>query len=178
MTRRGIKFGPEDIEQVKLINWARHTARLQTDALKATALQFFHAIPAGGGRGRPFITRRGVKFPPLEAVKLKATGVTAGINDLFLPYVCRDADGFILRPGLIAEMKAGKNRLSPSQSEYQVFMREQGFAVFTWWHWWVGALDIAEYMALSEFLPVMTEGTRQLRVIRNLAQLERYRLEV
>lgn len=176
---RGMWLGPEHHEQVKVINWARHTARETRDPVKREALLWLHAIPSGGGRGKRFINRKGQSMPPLETLKLKAEGVTAGINDLRLDYVRRDADGFIIQPGLIGEMKAGKNDLTDKQDAYQQFMIGQGFAVFTWWRWWVAALDIAEYMALETFLPVMTEdaGNRG-RIIRSLAQLQQYRLEV
>lgn len=171
-----MRLGPEHIEQVKLVNWARATARLQTDPIRRDALLWFHAIPSGGTRGKRFRSRYGVLYPPFEAVKLKAEGATAGINDLRLDYVRRDADGLIIQPGLVAEMKAGKNTLSDKQDEYQVFMREQGFAVFTWWNWWVGALDIAEYMRLETFNAVLVERAEKFRTIKTLRELEAYRL--
>lgn len=175
--RGGLKLGPEDKEQSYVISWARSSARLQSDQLKADALNFLHAIPSGGGRGEAFIGRDGTRLPPREAVKMKATGTTAGINDLFLPYVRRDATGALIQPGLVGEMKAGRGTLSPEQRRYQAFMRSQGFAVFTWWDWWMAALDVAEYMELEDFAPVMTGEIGKVRIIRNRGQLETYRLE-
>ena len=73
-------------------------------------LAWLHAIPNGGLRN------------PRVAIKLKAEGVKAGVWDVFLP-VARQ--GY---HGLYIEMKYGKNKLTPSQREFQEFIDRQGYA--------------------------------------------------
>lgn len=73
-------------------------------------LAWLHAIPNGGLRNQRV------------AIKLKAEGVKAGVWDVFLP-VARG--GY---HGLYIEMKYGKNKLTPSQREFQEFIDRQGYA--------------------------------------------------
>jgi hypothetical protein len=64
------------------------------------------AIPNGGKRS------------PIEAKKLKAEGVLAGVSDLFFP-----------EGKLFIEMKATKGRVAPAQSVFMLQMVELGYNV-------------------------------------------------
>jgi hypothetical protein len=162
----------ETEHQQALIDWARDTAALQDDEMKRDALLWLHAIPNGGGRGKPFITRRGARLPPLQAVQMKAEGVVAGINDLRLDYVVRETtSGSITSPGLVAEMKEKGERLRPEQRDYQQFMLKQGFPCYTWFTWQEGAAAISHYMHLDIIAPVYVQEGNTLKIIKRSSQL-------
>lgn len=69
----------EHDEQVTVIEWAAH----QTN--KYPELDLLYAIPNWRGIGKPFITKSGLKLPPLEMVRWKQEGVKKGVPDLCLP---------------------------------------------------------------------------------------------
>lgn len=71
--------------------------------------------------GRLYANANGGQRNIVVAIKLKAEGVSAGVPDLTLP-VARN--GY---HGLYVEMKAGKGRLSETQSEWINFLCEQGY---------------------------------------------------
>ena len=95
---------PEHHEQAALIRWAN----AQAGAIPELALLF--AIPNGGHRHKAV------------AGKMRAEGVKSGVPDLFLP--ARRGG----HAGLFIEMKAGKNRPTAAQTEWQQALRLQGFA--------------------------------------------------
>ena len=93
-------------EQTALFQWAAYMAR------KWPELRLMHAIPNGGSRH------------PVEAARLKAQGVKAGIPDIFLP-VARG--GY---HGLYIEMKRKKGgRISVDQQQMIDALRDQGYRV-------------------------------------------------
>jgi len=154
----------EDEHQRAFIDWKNETAALQVDVLKRQGLEWLHAIPNGGGRGKPFITKRGTRLPPLQAVALKNAGVKSGITDLRLDYVTLDESGRIVCPGLIIEMKVIGQPLSPDQRQYFKFMRKQGFQCELCYSWQKAALVTVQYMKLDKIAPVYVE-TAQNHVV-------------
>lgn len=80
------------------------------DYCKLRRYQVF-AIPNGGSRNK------------IEAARLKAAGVSAGVPDLFLPIPVKRYHG------LFVEMKVGKNKPSPAQDEWIDLLRRNGYAV-------------------------------------------------
>ena len=96
------QLSSEASEQEKVISWCFHHERLYPD------LKWMHHCPNGGSRQR------------LEAIRLKAQGVKAGVPDLHLPipkgrYV-----------GLYIEMKYDKGTIQKSQKEWIVGMAAAG----------------------------------------------------
>lgn len=95
----------EDTEQIGVIEWAEwHTSQYPE-------LKLLHHIPNGGKRNA------------VEAARLKAMGVKAGVPDLFLPV---PRGGYA---GLYIEMKYGKNKPTDKQSEWIAALRQQGYKV-------------------------------------------------
>lgn len=95
----------EDTEQIGVIEWAEwHTSQYPE-------LKLLHHIPNGGKRNA------------VEAARLKAMGVKAGVPDLFLPAPC---GGYA---GLYIEMKYGKNKPTDKQKEWIAALRQQGYKV-------------------------------------------------
>jgi hypothetical protein len=85
----------EHIEQREFVQWVRQNAPM-----------LIIAIPNGGKRGK------------LEAMRLQAEGVTAGVPDLQIPMF-----------NLWIEMKAKGGRLSPVQKEMIDRLRSEGQTV-------------------------------------------------
>ena len=93
-------------EQETLFRWAA------VMTAKWPEMRLLHAIPNGGSRH------------PIEAARLKAQGVKAGIPDIFLPVARGKAHG------LYIEMKRRKGgRLSEEQIIMIGWLRQQGYRV-------------------------------------------------
>ena len=95
----------EEAEQAALFEWAAYKAGQWPE------LVFMFHIPNGGLRNKA------------TAMRLKATGVKAGVPDIFMP-VTRGQYA-----GLFVEMKYGKNKPSPEQQRYIDMLRGEGYAV-------------------------------------------------
>lgn len=97
----------EETEQMLVIAWANWNVP------KYPELRWLHHIPNGGSRGKN------------EAIRLKQSGVRAGVSDLHLPYphgkYC----------GLWIEMKYGTNRPQKEQEEFLQAMERAGHFVAT-----------------------------------------------
>lgn len=94
----------EDEEQALLFQWAR--AESQT----YPCLSCMFAVPNGGYRNKA------------TAVRMKKTGVCAGVPDIFLPY----SNG--KEHGLFVEMKRKKHgRVSDAQAEMMGKLSQQGY---------------------------------------------------
>lgn len=98
------KRNPEHDEQVRLIKAAR--------ALESAGVEGFdmlYAVPNGGHRNE------------IVGAKMKAEGQRAGVPDLCLPV---PRNGF---HGMYIEMKAGKNKQTPTQREYMEKLMQHGY---------------------------------------------------
>ena len=93
-------------EQVALIEYAELKAK--TDP----RWKLLFAIPNGGHRHI------------LTAVKLKRSGVKAGVPDLCLPVVCKGYSGLFL------EMKSKKGKVTDNQKMWIDILRKGGYKVF------------------------------------------------
>lgn len=110
-------------EQTALFQWAEYAAA------KWPELRRMHHIPNGGSRNA------------IEAARLKAQGVRAGIPDIFLP--C-PRNGF---HGLYIELKRKKGgRVSAEQRKMIDFLRGQGFRAEVCDGWEAAKNVIVEYM--------------------------------
>ena len=89
--------------QIMLFQWA------QLSAGKYPELKLLYHCPNGGSRNK------------IEAARLKAQGVRAGIPDLFLP-VARS--GYY---GLYLELKSAKGRLQDTQKAWLNELSQQGY---------------------------------------------------
>jgi hypothetical protein len=136
MTRRNRH--PEDDHAMALMRWVR----LHEPMLPELSL-LFH-IPNGG--------RRNVR----EAARLKAMGVKAGVSDYFLPvptYDPIDPEERTLYNGLWIELKAGKNRPTAAQFDWQHKMQHRGYDVHICMGWLEAAKCLAEYLGHEEIAP-------------------------
>lgn len=95
----------EDAAQAEVIRWARMRQAAVPE------LELLYHVPNGGKRGK------------LEACRLKAQGVRAGVPDLHLP-VARA--GY---HGLWIEMKTATGRLSEDQRKIIAMLRDEGHRV-------------------------------------------------
>lgn len=74
-----------------------------------------------------FSTLNGVRLPIGVAVKMKRSGMTRGVLDIWLPV---RRGGYA---GLVIELKHGDNQPSEDQKDWIEFLLSQGFyAVATW----------------------------------------------
>lgn len=101
--------------------------RLNETSLKE--LKWVYAVPNGNYRSWKV------------GANLKLEGVKAGVNDICLPFAGRIAG--VPYVGAYIEMKAGDNKLTPEQSEFQQFVSSQKYAVGSFWHY-DPALDFIE----------------------------------
>ena len=101
------RFGTEAYEQAKLIE--RRDATVKHKQEGCEVLRWLHAVPNGGQRH------------VLAARNMVSQGLTKGVADLALDV---KRGGY---SGLKIEMKSAKGKVTPEQSEYLIFAREQGF---------------------------------------------------
>lgn len=111
-------------EQIFLFNWAKYESNMPV-------LQTMFAIPNGGKRD------------PNTALRLKASGVKAGIPDILLP-VARG--GFY---GLFIELKRKGGSLSADQKEMIELLTDQGYLVVVCKGADAAIEEIKKYMKLS-----------------------------
>jgi VRR-NUC domain len=137
MTRRNRH--PEDDHAMALMRWVRLHER------SVPELSLLFHIPNGG--------RRNVR----EAARLKAMGVKAGVSDYFLPVPQWDEYAepvsCMISPGLWIELKAGKNRPTPAQFDWQHKMQDRGYDVRICTGWIEAAKCIAYYLGREELAP-------------------------
>lgn len=105
--------------QATVVEWAAWNTG------KWPELAWLYAVPNGGGRGKPFITKSGKKLPPLSAVMLKREGLKAGVPDLCFPVARK---GF---HALYIEMKSSTGKVSDEQRIWQAGLLAQGNLVKT-----------------------------------------------
>ena len=105
----------EHDNQVTVIEWAKYNEG------RFPELKLLYAIPnAGAWRGKPFITKSGLKLPPLQATKFKKEGLKSGVPDLCLP---------VPRGGyhsLYIEMKSEDGKMSENQEKFAAMLCGQG----------------------------------------------------
>lgn len=113
---------PEHLSQAALFRWAGY----QTKRLPELSLLF--AIPNGGMRSKA------------TAAKLKAEGVKPGVPDICLPVARGEYHS------LWIEMKAGRNRPTPSQVAWHMRLSQEGHRVIVCWSWEAAKDAIEEYL--------------------------------
>ena len=116
---------PEHLEQCALFRWAGYQAKARPEL----ALMF--AIPNGGHRH------------PATAARLKAEGVKAGVPDICLPVAKGEYHG------LFIELKAGRNKPTPTQVQWHARLSYQGYRVTVCWGWEAAREAIEEYLTGS-----------------------------
>lgn len=94
-------------------------------------LSAIYAIPNGGHRHAAV------------AGKLKAEGVKRGVSDICIPI---PSGGF---HGAYIEMKVKPNKVTPEQSAFLEFVRNQGYAAKTAWSAGEALLFIGEYLNIK-----------------------------
>lgn len=120
---------PEFQHQSALFTWARNPAVLAAHpelALLSCSLN-------------------GVKLTAAQAGKAKAAGMLKGEWDVRLPV----ARGPYV--GLLIEMKAGKNTLTPEQKDYGLAMAREGHALTVCYDWEAAKAAILTHLALGPF---------------------------
>ena len=114
----------EEIEQTHLFLWAFY------ESSKYPELKNMFAIPNGGKRSKS------------EAARLKASGVKAGVPDIFLA-VARN--GY---HGLFIEMKVGMNKPTENQVEMMEELTAQGYLCRVCWSGDDAIDAIKEYLGI------------------------------
>jgi len=117
---------PEHLEQSALFQWAALNEE------RIPELKNLFAIPNGGHRHKAV------------AAKMKAEGVKAGVPDIFLAFPW---SGFF---GLFIEMKAGKNKTTPSQNEWIIRLQQAGYMVVVCYGWEAAKKEILDYLEVEE----------------------------
>jgi hypothetical protein len=97
----------EHLEQVAVFDLIR------ANEAKYPFLKWIFAVPNGGSRH------------PAVAGKLKAEGVRRGISDIVIPIPMRD--GPKISFGAFCELKVGKNKCTPEQTEFLAFVAAKGY---------------------------------------------------
>ena len=116
------KSGSEDGEQAALFCWARN----EINAGRHLMLEWMFAIPNGGSRGSNKADAMAV------GGRLKATGVKAGVSDIFLPWPIHNANG------LFIEMKRADGKpsdVSKAQREFGEAMQANGYGFVVCYGW-------------------------------------------
>lgn len=91
-----------------------------------------------------FASANGGKRNIITAMKLKKSGVKAGVPDIFL--ACPNKK----KAGLFIEMKAGKNKLSDLQKDWHTKLIKAGYAVITCYDWQHAKDMIIGYLSDAE----------------------------
>lgn len=112
----------EHFEQVALFRWAEYQVKARPE------LSLLFAIPNGGHRH------------PATAAKLKAEGVKAGVPDICLPVAKGEYHG------LFIELKAGRNKPTPTQVQWHARLSYEGYRVTVCWGWEAAREAIEEYL--------------------------------
>lgn len=115
----------ESTEQENVISWCLHHERLYPD------LKWIHHCPNGGSRKK------------LEAYRLKAQGVKAGVPDLHLPI----PKGKYI--GLYVEMKYDKGTIQKSQEEWITGMAAAGHYACVCYGYEIAVQVIESYVKLG-----------------------------
>jgi hypothetical protein len=124
------KSGTEDGEQMALFCWARN----EMNEGRYPMLEWMFAIPNGGSRGSTKDHAMAV------GARLKATGVKAGVSDIFLPWPLHNCNG------LFIEMKRANGKPSDVKPEQKLFgeeMQRRGYG-FVVCYGWEQARDVLE----------------------------------
>ncbi len=123
----------EELKQTALFKWAVWIRIPSAPDIEpgAKVSDYLFAIPNGGSRNK------------IEAAKMKASGVKAGVWDLMLPIA---RQGF---NGLWVEMKHGKNGLTDKQQEWGDRMRLAGYKTVTAWTSYEAETAIADYLGIK-----------------------------
>ena len=98
--------------------------QLQSECVRWFRYQYpdivIFAIPNGGKRN------------VIEASKLKATGVLPGVADLFVMHsnivFYENTEGYIMYHGLFIELKAGENKQTQAQIEFEAKAKHSSYA--------------------------------------------------
>jgi hypothetical protein len=165
----------EHQHQAAFFMWLRESSRLQTDEALRDALKWAHSIPNAAAGRKGFKTRSGHVLPPLQAVKMKAEGLTKGVLDIRVDYVQRKyriggAINFDRKSGLVGEFKKPKEKMTDAQTEYAEFARTQNLHVCLWFSWQQAAVDVVNYMQLDRFAPILL-GNRTVRTFAELSAI-------
>jgi hypothetical protein len=123
------RSGTEDAEQAALFCWAGD----QIASGRFEVLQMMHAIANGG--------KRDIR----TAVRLKATGVKAGVSDIFLPVSRHGVHG------LYIEMKKSKanggGRVSDEQKQWGADVLREGYGFCVCYGWQEAASVLEQYLS-------------------------------
>jgi hypothetical protein len=137
----------EHDEQCAVIAWARWSARLcrHAEPLKAIALEWLHAIPNG------LYLSANTRVKSILGKKAVASGLTAGVADLFLPY----AHGGV--GGLYIEMKSARGDVTSEQAEFLSDAKALGYMAVVCYSWEEAAREIVSYLSLITHAPIPKE---------------------
>lgn len=134
------KSGTEDAEQTALFCWAQEQILAGG---RGAVLKYMFAIPNGGSRG-------GTKSQAMAVGgRLKATGVKAGVADVFLPVPRHDMHGLFIEMKKSPEHGGKPKDASQLQVDFGQAMMDQGYGFCVCCGWVEAAAVITQYLGLE-----------------------------
>lgn len=131
------KTGTEEAHQTALF------AMCSMNKKKYPELEWIHAVPNGGSRGST------PKHAMIVGAKMKATGVKAGVYDLFLPVRRGDWSGLYIELKKPGKLKTKNQGRSDEQVAFAEFVETQGFATLVCDNWESAWNAIVQYLEWS-----------------------------
>lgn len=128
------KSGTEDGEQAALFCWAAN----EMAEGRYLMLKWMFAIPNGGSRGSSKADAM------IVGGRLKATGVKAGVSDIFLPWPLHNCNG------LFIEMKRADgvpSDVSKVQKEFGAAVQNNGYGFVVCYGWQQARDVLLQYLA-------------------------------
>lgn len=132
------KSGSEDGEQTAVFAWIREQINAGREGYEV--LEWAFAIPNGGSRG----STKGHAMA--VGGRLKATGVKAGVSDIFLPIPRHNLAGLFIEMKKAPEHGGKPSDASPKQIEFGEAMMTNGFGFVICCGWREAVAVIEQWM--------------------------------
>lgn len=132
------KSGTEDGEQAAVFCWAAERMR---EGGVYLGLEWMFAIPNGGSRGATKSQAMGV------GARLKATGVKAGVSDIFLPLRRHGVGGLFIEMKKAPVHGGSVKDASDKQKAFILSMLDNGYGACVCCGWQEAVSVIEQYLA-------------------------------
>lgn len=129
MTPEQIARKSEHSQQAAFFCWCAKNAKI------CYPLNFIHAIPNGGLRDK------------VQASKLRAEGVKAGVPDVFLPFPAKGKHGLYIEFKKPGTEKLKQGGLSDEQVTFAEFLISSGYEYKVVYNWLKAADCVVEYLS-------------------------------
>lgn len=132
------KSGTEDGEQTAIFCWIREQINAGREGYEE--LEWAFAIPNGGSRGSA------KKDAMIVGARLKATGVKAGVSDIFIPIPRHNLAGLFIELKKSPEHGGKVGDASPKQLEFGEAMMSRGYGFVICCGWQEAVSVIEQWM--------------------------------